>query len=112
MKRLNGWQRLGVIVSVIWLPIGFLWGNSLFIQVQTDGPERVMMSCNKINSALGKPLEECYKQFHSAYAASIAGHWWAGVVAAILPLLLAWGLAWVGLCLGRWVHAGFTKGKA
>src|SRR4029079_1257289 len=28
--RLNGWQRLGIILSVVWIPIGFVWASKHF----------------------------------------------------------------------------------
>jgi hypothetical protein len=29
--RLNGWQRIGIVLSVIWAIGGFFWGNSILI---------------------------------------------------------------------------------
>ena len=29
MTRLNGWQRIGVILSVLWIICGGFWGNDL-----------------------------------------------------------------------------------
>ncbi len=33
--RLNGWQRLGVVVSLVWVPVGYFGSVALFVSSQT-----------------------------------------------------------------------------
>lgn len=43
--RLNGWQRLGVIASFIWLPVGFFGTVVLFVNTQTASWEGIYQLC-------------------------------------------------------------------
>jgi hypothetical protein len=40
LKKLNGWQRIGVVLSVAWALYGFYWGNDYGIH-QGDWTEIV-----------------------------------------------------------------------
>jgi hypothetical protein len=31
MKALNGWQRIGIVLSVLWATVGLFWGNNLAV---------------------------------------------------------------------------------
>jgi hypothetical protein len=43
MKALNGWQRIGIVLSVLWAIVGFFWGNS--IAIDALGEWRVGIIC-------------------------------------------------------------------
>lgn len=44
-ERLNGWQRLGVIASVVWLPIGFFGTVAQYVETQTAPVTALYSSC-------------------------------------------------------------------
>jgi hypothetical protein len=110
--RLNGWQRLGVIASVVWLPVGLLGGNAWWIHANGSPSVRLLQFCLETSEATRTTWAACHRQFNTSYPAAIAGHWWAGLVCAIVPILLAWGFAWVCVRLFRWVRAGFARQQA
>ena len=43
--RLNGWQRLGVIVSLIWVPVGYFGSVALFVSTQTKPWQGIYKLC-------------------------------------------------------------------
>jgi len=44
-ERLNGWQRLGVIATVVWFPVGFFGTVALYVDVQTAPVTALYSSC-------------------------------------------------------------------
>ena len=43
--RLNGWQRLGVIVSLVWVPVGYFGSVALFVTTQTEPWQGIYKLC-------------------------------------------------------------------
>jgi len=134
--HLNGWQRLGVIASVLWLAGGFFWGVSLYVSEQTAPVTSIYQLCMQVadqkqenyykQQAIAQESHtssrtadtwdadnaKCSSEFAAQYTAAVAGRWWAALGFALVPLLFAWGLAWLCVCLFRWVHAGFARQQA
>lgn len=110
-RGLNGWQRLGVILSAIWLPVGFFWGNAWWISENGTPAVDMLQACEETQTTLAE-LNKCTAYFNSSYTAAIAGHWWAGLAVAVGVLLFTWGLAWGSNRLYRWVRAGFAPTQA
>jgi hypothetical protein len=108
-ERLNGWQRLGVLASVIWLPVGFFAGNWWWIQSTGGFWVDQYQHCLQTSIGTQTDLEQCSKGFEANYSAAITGHWWGGFGLAVVVLAVAWGLAWLIVRLFRWVRAGFTQ---
>ena len=121
--RLNGWQRLGVIVSFIWLPIGFVGTAIWFVHAQTApwedtyhlcemGVEQLQQQNPSASGALFQDDQKCLNDFLKNTSESKGEQWWAGLVGALVPLFFFWGLAWVCVRLYRWVRAGFVSHHA
>lgn len=105
--RLNGWQRIGVILSCIWLPIGFFWGGGSWVEAEGAPVSRALTSCI-VNSDSSRAAENaCQAIFDRDWPVAIAGHWWAGIAFALIPAIVCWLLAWMTVRLFRWVRAGF-----
>ena len=43
--RLNGWQRLGVIFSLVWVPVGYFGSVVLFVSSQTEPWQGIYKMC-------------------------------------------------------------------
>jgi hypothetical protein len=43
--RLDGWQRLGVIVSLVWVPVGYFGSVALFVSSQTEPWQDIYKMC-------------------------------------------------------------------
>jgi hypothetical protein len=101
---MNGWQRLGIVFSVLWLPVGFFWGSAWWVH-QTGDPlvEMLKLCAGVINNS---DIPKCYRDFGPQYTEAVSGHWWAGVAGAMVPIVLAWLLSWAVIRAGRWVTKG------
>ena len=107
--RLNGWQRLAVVAGVVWLPIGFIWGNSIGIH-QGDWVSDALVRCvSNTTDEAGENM--CMAHFHAVWPQAIAYHWWyaAAMVFMPIPFLL---LAWLCWRVVRWVQVGFAQSNA
>jgi hypothetical protein len=132
--RLNGWQRLGIIASVVWMLVGtvltIIWYENEH-QRTTDHAldicwrsadrvrEQRFRSLDERHLPLGAELEASRKSIQDAmdqeYGACADRVWvdypYPGLSKPIAVPLIALGIAWLlvyGLVgLGRWVAAGF-----
>jgi hypothetical protein len=137
MKRLNGWQRIGIIASVIWM----LTGPVLTIKADSDeydrqtgygldrcwktadqAREQRFRSLDARHLPLGDELEAARKavqdlmdqEYHGCADKVWANNPHPGLANAIAIPLITLGIAWLLVYflvgLGRWVMAGFKKG--
>ena len=105
--RLGGWQRVGVVLSVLWVIFA-----AIYLQVtvnESNAKTRAMYYgwCMEDSTAGKLPKStDCY-----AYAASQmvpdSANWWVFPLLAMVPLTVAWIFVYVVVWVTRWVRAGF-----
>jgi hypothetical protein len=92
--RLHGWQRIGIVLSILWLPAGALLGV-----VAAVAPYRVCIR-NSLND-----IAWCDMVYRDAFSPE---HLWsAAALFALTPIPVAWLLAYAALWAMRWVWRGF-----
>jgi hypothetical protein len=92
--RLNGWQRLGVVASVLWLPVGAVLGR-----IAAIAPYRVCVR-NPLND-----IAWCNMVYQDTF--TLSHLWSASAFFALVPIPLAWLSVYVAICTLRWVWRGF-----
>ena len=115
MKRLNGWQRIGIILSVIWIiGGGFLIHGTVKDELQRDadwqwGVVAKLSSPDQLAVKAGdySKMSDSGRLMVKASIGSEVNTWTA--VWIFVPLLLAWLLVYGLVGLTRWVGAGFRK---
>jgi hypothetical protein len=106
MKSLNGWQRIGVIVSVVWSVFAVLHALS-----SHDAASAAILHAS-INACTAENMHHCmelaYKEYAEmqAFDANLLGH---AAVTAILPVVAGWVVCLAAVWLVRWVKVGFGK---
>ena len=117
--RLNGWQRIGVVLSVIWIVAGGLWTRSVLIESQGEFARtryRMCLANHSIQPDGSIPADtdwkRCDRQFDADWKRDVTDHWDGvnGLNAAftLAPLLVAWLLVYAIVGLVRWIRAGFV----
>jgi hypothetical protein len=104
--RLNGWQRMGIVASVVWAIGGGLWGNDIAIR---DGTALAKL---KYSICLDQPNYNgavCSQTFDKEYAKGVEGHWYAAALSAFVPIPIAWLIVYGLVALVRWIGAGFRS---
>jgi hypothetical protein len=101
---LNGWQRIGVVVSVVWALYGLYQGNEYGLH-QGDWAVNVQKLCWEQK---GADLSVCDAQFSRNWSEAIQYHWQYAFIFSLAPIPLGWLSVYGLLKLVRWVKRGFT----
>lgn len=114
--KLNGWNRIGVIASVVWiLGAGFYTDNSeidkashviadVHVQCDSNLPDYF-----QANDAYEAAFRQCNKQAEDSLALAESNAWLAAAIVAFVPVPLGWGLTYLAPFLVRWVKRGFMR---
>ena len=112
--RLNGWQRIGLVTSIVWFIAGGLWGNKIALDEAGARTSLQLDACvaeNKRRHGEYGPHEQvwtpCWDQFGANFMRNAEGHWMFAALFALVPLPIAWLLAYALVHLVRWIRAGF-----
>jgi hypothetical protein len=120
LRRLSGWQRIGVVASVLWFFAGYFIGSDdafnragLLAQSSLDSclhaKAKELGETDPYDMKVYRPCESEHEHDFSKYA---EGHWLEGLEFALVPLPIAWLLGWLLIATTRWVSRGFAKGQS
>lgn len=112
--RLNGWQRIGIIASVIWAIVGAIWG---ILETKRVHDARAGYAFSHVYGPCrdqpgNDPDNVCFKQASAAYNAVPEESGWNIVALALIPIPIAWLIVYGFVVLGRWVRRGFAIARA
>jgi len=105
---MNGWQRIGLILSVLWmLGAGYYQRSSDMDKAGRMGGW-TMEICHKTQSAKGSyDFSSCSAEFEKMFHTFAEGSW-GNVAIVALAIPLAWLLAYIVVWLTRWIRRGFA----
>lgn len=110
MRKLNMWQRLGFIASVLWMVGGGFWQRTSDVSFAYDRSFAQYLACSEVASQLPSGTQaanaKCMSDALATQQIWLEGSWGNVAIFAIAPVLLAWALAFIVLWLFRWVKAG------
>jgi hypothetical protein len=116
--RLSGWQRIGVVASILWFIVGGFLGNKAALDdagTKTSAQLDLCVTANKIRFGEYGPYDQvwtpCWNEHTTNYMRNAEGHWWVALAAAVVPIPIGWLLGWAILSTGRWIRGGF-RGSA
>jgi hypothetical protein len=99
---LSGWQRVGIVLSVVWLLVGGYWGNSMGLH-KGDFAVTQFTVCMENSGSPNNASGVCLDQFDKDYAGAIKDHWREALIVGIVPIPVAWLLVYglIGLVRRR-----------
>jgi hypothetical protein len=113
LRKLNGWQWIGIILSVVWILGGGVRTYVNLVHLQTDWVGVVYHACEENAARLGNDHEQCdnemLKNNDSAFDLVYQGWPWEFLLFVLVPLPLAWGAAYGLIGLVGWVRKGFNR---
>jgi hypothetical protein len=102
--RLNGWQRIGIVISVLWFIGGGIWGNDRGLH---EGDWTVSDYKNCLDTH-PNDWPGCQQKSEKNYIWATRNHWYSAAIFAVVPIPIGWLLAWGLVSLTRWVRRGFN----
>jgi hypothetical protein len=107
--RLNGWLRVGIVASVLWVLIGDFFIHGRIID-ELGAP--VIAELKSCAEADGSDWQACRAAYNRDYPGAMTGHrQYAGIITAI-PWALFWVLAFICYVTIRWVRRCFDPQAA
>ena len=95
---LNGWQRIGIVASVLWAIGGGLWGTQNVVDPMKDEIHR----CLVLHPANSDEID-CTQ----LYAPRLVETKYITLGIALVPIPFMWLLAYTVVWIGRWIRRGF-----
>jgi hypothetical protein len=122
MPRLNGWQRVGVVLSVVWA-IGA--SAYEFVHIGDREQEKINFflkvfydQCREaqdLATQAGRPFErDCVGEQYNKHLPSLNKEFyysesrWGVATMAFVPIAITWLLAWWVISIVRWIKSGFA----
>jgi hypothetical protein len=117
IMAMKGWIRLGIVLSVLWLPVGYIWGMSgdnwatkYYIQCVEMNDDRAYHDNNDLDMKRWEERDQrCQENFTRSRPAAFKEQQINAAVLAIFPIVLGWILGVVAIAVGRWVYRGFMS---
>jgi hypothetical protein len=113
--RLGGWQRIGVVLSILWFIVGGLWINSWVIDelgAAAVTQHRQCLEARSIQPDGTIPRDTdwgpCNAAFERDFPRAGANHWYWALAYTLIPIPIFWLIGYGLLALARWIRAGFA----
>lgn len=100
----NGWQRVGIVISILWAIGATIYVRS--VQVQNGKSLFQMEFSGCLRSSTG---EACSNKVSLQHAMDITANWPDVAFYAFAPVIAGWIVAYIVLTTFRWIKVGFSK---
>src|SRR4051794_11420015 len=104
MKRLSGWQRLGLVVTICWVIGTFITIDMLQHESGVKSANFLFEACKATSN---KGVEQCTRETVELLTA-MQTNWRIVFLIAFGPIPFFWLFCWAILKTVRWVRAGFA----
>ncbi len=102
--KLNGWQRIGVVASVLWGVGAAIYERSGQVNMANAFYESALRNCSpELANACTNRATDTYVNLLALNFVEVSNI----VFVAIGPVLAGWALAYLIVKVVRWVKAGF-----
>ena len=114
MVKVNGWKRIGIIASVVWILGAWIHTFNSVTDSASEAMASIQVRCDsnlagKTGGAWDEGFNECNKQANESLAkANKDARLWATLV-AFVPVPLGWGFTYLILFQVGWVRRGFMQ---
>ena len=109
--RINGWYRIGIVLTVLWLVAAFIMAKNVQMAQAENYREMLIAACT-LEADKSKSSADC---FGTAYQEAERVYSWYWVKTFILKgvgsTILAWILIFISVGTFKWIKAGFKKQK-
>jgi hypothetical protein len=106
--RLNGWQRIGIVLSVLWAIGAWLYMEAAAFKAAQEAMTVISDMCIRNKTDRNDfDFKPCFDQANDIRQTTF-GDWsaWAWPV-ALVPIPIIWVLVYLLLSVVRWIRRGF-----
>jgi hypothetical protein len=102
--RLNGWQRIGIVLSILWALGAGLYSYNAHLTRAEEMTDRDYRACVAVKDTLNRDCTAAAKEVYQYWS-----QWkWSGTaIAALAPIPVIWLLVYIVVCTARWIRRGF-----
>ena len=111
--KLNGWQRAGVVATVLWALIGgfLFWRDGRAPQenlFRANYARCIDFGLKMTDTERERCSEAAERAFHAELSATTKEFWQFVPFVIAIPALIVWGLISLAIVTLRWVRKGFA----
>lgn len=107
--KLNGWKRIGIVTSVVWILGAGLYTYEAVSESDIKAAVSAALACENYIASGVTTLEECDKRKTDYLAETFPDEWREAAIVAFVPVPLGWGFVYLVLSLMRWIQRGFIR---
>jgi hypothetical protein len=109
--QLGGWQRIGIILSIVWALGAAIYQRNADIEHAQDFMSLAYKACTE-SKLLNNDSDwsSCDQESAKHWEIWLEGSWRNVALKSFVPIPFGWGVAYLLLAIGRWVRTGFKKG--
>jgi len=100
--RLGGWQRIGVVASILWVFADAFMGSQAALDEAGARTSSQLNSCvapNRMRLSEHGPYDQvwtpCWKQHNANFVRNAEGHWWVALAVVLIPIPVGGLLGWM-----------------
>lgn len=109
--KLNGWQRIGIVASCLWILSAGYDHVQTIIKNQNYLISRIDSSCSKSTQKEKTCLDDEVKEIIETYNGLSLHSIETFLINVVAPIILAWGFVYLMLFVYRWIRRGFQTAK-
>jgi|SRR5271169_2928192 len=107
-SHLNGWQRVGILASVLWVIGGGIAVRNADLRSASSMYRLTDQICTEAeHKRPNYDLSICSKKADEAFETMLKGSWGNVALVSFLPLPLGWLMAYLVIGIWGWVKRGF-----
>ena len=108
---LNGWQRVGIVLSVLWFFIAGISQRSYDVNKAFEFANDYSRLCYEMNrdSINAGNSDICRERFSEDYKLMLEGSLSNSIAVAIIPIPIFWAIVILIIKVYRWIKKGFAK---
>ena len=104
--RLNGWQRIGVVLSVLWALGAAIYERNEQVKSADTLYQLKAQTCFTDPADIAK---DCLDKVSLQDVSHATANWSDVAFYAVGPVVVGWLVALIALSTFRWIRAGFPK---
>jgi hypothetical protein len=108
IMRLNGWQRIEVVLSILWTIGAAIYVRSTQVENANSLFQMEYNACVNHNQQ-STTIKSCLDKVSFQNAIDVTANWLDVAFFAFAPVIAGWLIAYIALKTFLWVKVGFSK---